>query len=177
MARRSKLHAKMVAAFRERHPLIILKEEYYLGLGLSLDICLPNFSIGVEVDGEQHSTYTPFFHSDESDFNKQVMLDGKKNVLCIEKGIFLYRVNFDDKRNPRAIVDDVFDKAVKHFDGRVHEHIEAEMNPVCSRCHETKSYHGSDLCLFCIREEKNNERNDDSKFRRRFRAYKPRTGT
>ncbi|CAI2193020.1 1513_t:CDS:2, partial [Funneliformis geosporum] len=46
------------------------KNEY--SYGLELDIYYPEYSLAIEVQGEQHKLYVEFFHRDQNGFNKKL---------------------------------------------------------------------------------------------------------
>jgi len=109
--RRSKRHIAMVDALKEYLPSIRIVEEYYLDNRQFLDIYLPDFSCGIEIDGEFHSHYLEFFHGkDNSKFRLQKFLDSKKYLELKKRGIFLYRVLYSDNRDFLSIVRDLFCK-------------------------------------------------------------------
>jgi hypothetical protein len=105
LSKRSKRHVECIECLKKLFPAIKILEEYKIGNNQFIDIYLPAYYIGIEIDGEQHDSYIPFFHGeDESGFRLQNFLDGKKELLCKEKGIFLYRVKSDDTRTMEGIV-------------------------------------------------------------------------
>lgn len=56
---------------------------------LSLDFYLPQRKLAIEVQGEQHNEFNPFFHEDISDFNAQKDRDAQKLQFCELNGITL----------------------------------------------------------------------------------------
>lgn len=114
MNRKSIQHNLLSCELKNRYPNIKIIEEYNVGNNLFIDIFLPAFKIGIEIDGEQHFSYNSFFHKNGMiDFNLQKLRDKKKDNICFEKDIFLYRVRFDDKRDFNEIIDDIFHKYAK----------------------------------------------------------------
>lgn len=124
LSRRSKKHIEVFNGFKDLHPNIKLIEEFNIGNGLFIDIYLPMLGIGIELDGAQHSREISFFHKNGTiDFNLQKLRDKKKNRLCNEKDVFLYRINYDDKRPVGTIIDDIFYKYSDFITDRIIEDI------------------------------------------------------
>jgi len=73
------------------------------GKNLELDILNEELKLAIEVDGEQHSKYIPFFHKNYEHFLNQKYRDEIKNMLCQQNGIRLIRINhkipLDDYEN------------------------------------------------------------------------------
>lgn len=59
---------------------------------LELDCYNEELGIALEYDGAQHAHYSPFFHKEYKDFEKQQIRDKIKEDLCKKHGIFLIRV-------------------------------------------------------------------------------------
>ena len=88
-----------------KYPSLKIEEEYHVGESLFLDIYIPSLFVAIEIDGEQHDRFVPFFHNNNIlFFNQQVKRDKKKNFLCKMKDISLYRIKHSDKRSPEEIV-------------------------------------------------------------------------
>lgn len=67
------------------------------GQNLELDFYFPDAKIGIEVQGEQHYSFTPAFHKTQDDFYRQLERDKIKRELCNKNGIKLYEIlNNDD---------------------------------------------------------------------------------
>lgn len=115
LERRSKLHIEIYEALKLYMPSIRIIEEYNLGNNLFVDIYLPDYSICIEIDGEQHDRYIKFFHgNDMSKFYDQKNNDKRKYSKCRELNLYLYRVKYKTKSNPIEIVKDIFEKWVDH---------------------------------------------------------------
>jgi hypothetical protein len=72
--------------------------EYGIGhLQQRIDIFIPILGIAIEIHGEQHYNYTPFFHKDEVAWNYSVMLDTKKSNYLKEHGVKLIEIPFNSK--------------------------------------------------------------------------------
>lgn len=62
------------------------------GYPLELDFYLPDFNVGIEVQGAQHSQFVPRFHRTLEGFEQQVKRDQLKKQLCRARGVYLYEV-------------------------------------------------------------------------------------
>ena len=61
--------------------------------GYNPDIVTPlGKGLAFEYDGEQHSRFTPCFHSCVQDFEYQVMKDSLKDEMCKDEGVLLIRI-------------------------------------------------------------------------------------
>lgn len=63
---------------------------------LYLDFFIPNDKIGVEVHGEQHFKYTPFFHKTKVEFLYAKARDRAKAEWCEKNGLTLIELRWDD---------------------------------------------------------------------------------
>jgi hypothetical protein len=63
---------------------------------LYLDFLIPNARIGVEVHGQQHFKYTPFFHKSKAGFLFAKARDRDKAEWCEINDITLVVLRFDD---------------------------------------------------------------------------------
>ena len=62
---------------------------------LFLDFFIPNLKIGVEVHGQQHFKYIPFFHKSKAGFMKARARDRDKAEWCDINNITLVVLRFD----------------------------------------------------------------------------------
>ena len=62
------------------------------GKRLELDFYVKNLSFAIEVQGEQHYKYVPFFHTTHETFLEKSSDDKEKKILCKRKGVTLYEV-------------------------------------------------------------------------------------
>lgn len=60
---------------------------------LELDFYLPDLNVAIEVQGQQHYTFTPHFHKSYADFEAQVKRDEAKKQRCEDYGILLLEVD------------------------------------------------------------------------------------
>lgn len=63
------------------------------GNRIELDFYLPELKIAIEVNGNQHYTFTPFFHGDYAGFEKQRDHDEIKQITCTKRGIELIEIS------------------------------------------------------------------------------------
>ena len=63
---------------------------------LYLDFFIPNDKIGIEVHGEQHFKYTPFFHKSKIEFLYSKARDRAKGEWCEKNNITLVELRWDD---------------------------------------------------------------------------------
>jgi len=58
-----------------------------------LDFWLPKRKLAIEVQGEQHTTYTPFFHGTKDKYYRAMSRDRGKLAFCEKNDITLYCVD------------------------------------------------------------------------------------
>lgn len=91
---RSNLERECYESLCELFPNTTIEHDYHLGQGLLLDFLIHGpVSIGVEVDGEQHTKFSPRFHASDQDLRDQQLRDRRKAAFCSEQGIVLVRVS------------------------------------------------------------------------------------
>jgi len=76
------LQATVGSFLKENFPREIILEEFIIpNSKLSVDFFLPNLKMVIEINGEQHYQYTPFFHDQElkHNFAKQKHRDVSKH--------------------------------------------------------------------------------------------------
>jgi len=95
----SKLHNYTYQEIRKCFPEYSIKENYMPDWLLSsnntrleLDIFIPMRFLAIEIQGEQHVNYTPFFHKTYKHFQDQQKRDKEKQDLCYGQGITLIEV-------------------------------------------------------------------------------------
>jgi very-short-patch-repair endonuclease len=109
--KRSKYHLRARKLLKEiYHSYRILEEVKLPGSTAShrrsvlyLDFFIPNLRLGIEVHGQQHYEYSPFFHKNKAAFLKAQSRDEDKLKWCelndIELVVLKYSDNEDDWRN------------------------------------------------------------------------------
>ena len=76
--------------------IIVLEHNIAEYGSLFLDIYLPQLLIAFEFDGEQHFTYSKYFHKYRQAFLESKKRDQAKESRCAQLGIKLIRVKFDE---------------------------------------------------------------------------------
>jgi very-short-patch-repair endonuclease len=97
---RSILQGKVGEKLQELYPRDTILEDFTIpGSRLSVDFFLPKREMVIEIDGIQHSEYTPFFHgplSTSGGYGKQVSRDRQKEGWCSMNGFKLIRIEKDE---------------------------------------------------------------------------------
>lgn len=94
---RSKYHIKCREILRELFPLeSILEEVPVPGEGLYLDFYIPGKHLIIEVNGEQHSEYSSFFHSTKANFYTAKKNDRKKIDWALANNLKIIIVDYKD---------------------------------------------------------------------------------
>jgi hypothetical protein len=78
---------------------IILEEVPIPESDLRLDFFLPHKRLAVEVDGQQHETYTPFFHQTKARFLHAQSNDKIKDSWCETNQIKIVHLKWDDEES------------------------------------------------------------------------------
>ena len=63
---------------------------------LALDFCIPSSTIGIEVHGEQHFQYIPYFHKSKIGFAQAKKRDLDKKEWCRVNGFTLIELRWDE---------------------------------------------------------------------------------
>ena len=108
----SGLHVKTLEGLNELFPVLDIKQEYKInnprsGSALWLDFYLPTFNIAIEVQGEQHESYSDFFHGDAVAFQRQKNNDEQKELWCTENDITLIKVYWHEDITPELLWDKI----------------------------------------------------------------------
>lgn len=114
--RRSKYHIRARNLLKEIfHSYRILEEvklpgstERYRKSVLYLDFYIPNLDLAIEVHGQQHYEYSPFFHKSRADFLKSKARDDDKINWCELNGIQLITLKYSES-------DDEWRQRIKSF--------------------------------------------------------------
>lgn len=67
------------------------------GERLELDFYLPNLDLAIEIQGEQHYKFIPYFHQEEQNFTDQLRRDNEKRIICDKAGIDLIEITSYDE--------------------------------------------------------------------------------
>ena len=160
LKRKSKRHEEISNYLSDRFSRNFFKEEFNIGENLFLDIYIDSIGLAIEIDGIQHDYYIPFFHGDESNFALQKFRDNKKNRLCKEQSVFLYRVKFDDTRTPEDIVNEAISlnndrlKLIPVFDTE---------KRLCKKCNRISAFN-NDECKSCTSKNKKEKKMKEKMF-------------
>lgn len=96
---KSALHLRARAILKEEYPTLQLLEEVPMplkkGVTLYMDFYLPLKKICVEVHGEQHYRFIPFYHSNLISFTKAKKRDLEKSEWCEQNAIRYVVFPFD----------------------------------------------------------------------------------
>tara|TARA_Y100000287_G_C13967475_1_gene231747 strand:+ start:128 stop:538 length:411 start_codon:yes stop_codon:yes gene_type:complete len=86
---------KFLFPFWKNH--IVFEEFRVVGTRFSLDFYNANKRVAVEVQGQQHLKYTPFFHGDyQNNYLHQIKIDQMKAEFCEINDINLVEVYYND---------------------------------------------------------------------------------
>lgn len=107
----SKYHKKAKEIITEVFPFEPIHEEVTLpgskskftGL-LYADFYLPNQNIIVEVHGEQHYKYLPFFHKSKLDFKKSQKRDRQKIEWCVLNDIKIIVLPYNKEKEWKSLL-------------------------------------------------------------------------
>lgn len=98
---RSTYHLYARQLIKDIHPTLHLLEEVSIAVRpnttLYLDFFLPLIKTCVEVHGEQHYDFIPFFHTDKIGFLKQLGRDRDKEEWCEINDIELIVLKYDEQ--------------------------------------------------------------------------------
>ncbi len=95
------LHLRAIKLLRSILPTVVVLEEVYLpNMDLYLDIYLPSLRLAVEVQGEQHTNYSLFFHNrNPKNFNKSKQRDQIKKSWCDLNNIKLITFDYSESED------------------------------------------------------------------------------
>lgn len=75
------------------------------GNRLELDFFVEELNTAIEVQGEYHYRFVPFFHNDASGFKKRLELDRRKKEICEARGIRLFHI--DNEQDALLAIDEM----------------------------------------------------------------------
>lgn len=108
---RSKIQKKVKDFFRDHWENHVVYEEFpVFGSRLKVDLLNATKKIAVEVQGQQHTSYSKFFHGCRAKYWKSIKRDVIKENWLINNGFQLVEVNFDE-------VDGISEKFLKKHYG------------------------------------------------------------
>ena len=74
------------------------------GVGLELDIYIPELKLAFEYNGKQHFEWIKYFHPTKEDFEKQQYRDRCKKRICKIKGITLIKIKYDERLSEQLVI-------------------------------------------------------------------------
>lgn len=96
-ARCSEYHKTAREILSKLYPFDQILEEVHLpGTQLYADFFIPKQMLVVEVQGEQHTNFTPFFHKDKQSFGKAKQRDKVKLEWCEINNIRLVELSYTE---------------------------------------------------------------------------------
>lgn len=74
------------------------------------DFYIPSLNLTIEFDGQQHYEFIPFFHKTKEKFEERKQFDEEKNKYCLDKGINLLRIPYNEIDNLNNILKEIFEE-------------------------------------------------------------------
>mgnify|MGYP001160199401 FL=1 len=102
---RSKIQFAVKKILKELWGSHIVFEEFPVaGSKLTLDFYNATKKIAIEVQGKQHTKYTPFFHGEnKANYISQLRRDHQKREFCDKNDIKLVEIYYDDEISKKKI--------------------------------------------------------------------------
>lgn len=92
-------HIKARHLLIKKFPLDVILEEIPIpDCGLTLDFFIPSQKLAIEVDGNQHEEYTPFFHKNKGGFARAKNNDKLKEDWCNMNKIKIVRLKQSEEK-------------------------------------------------------------------------------
>lgn len=95
---RLELQAKFILEHVFKKPFVKVRPDFLhndvTGYNLELDLYNPELNLAIEINGDQHYKFIPFFHRNKDAFTKQRYRDEMKKWKCKEAGITLISVPY-----------------------------------------------------------------------------------
>ena len=92
------IRAKLVLEHIFKRPFVKIRPDFLrnevTGYNLEIDLYNDDLKLGVEVQGDQHYKFIPFFHRNKDAFVKQRYRDEMKKLKCREEGITLIEIPY-----------------------------------------------------------------------------------
>jgi hypothetical protein len=96
----SEYHKRARKVLKELYPFDQILEEVPLpSTKLYADFYINSRKLMVEVQGEQHTKFTPFFHKNKQAFGQAKRRDNTKSEWCEINGITLVELSYEDNDN------------------------------------------------------------------------------
>uniref|UniRef100_A0A6C0KF82 Uncharacterized protein n=1 Tax=viral metagenome TaxID=1070528 RepID=A0A6C0KF82_9ZZZZ len=92
------IRAKIVLENIFKRPFVKIRPDFLrnevTGYNLEIDLYNDELKLGIEVQGDQHYKFIPFFHRNKDAFTKQRYRDEMKKMKCREEGIMLIEIPY-----------------------------------------------------------------------------------
>lgn len=92
------IRAKLVLEHIFRRPFVKIRPDFLrnevTGYNLEIDLYNDDLKLGIEVQGDQHYKFIPFFHRTKDTFVKQRYRDEMKKMKCKQEGITLIEIPY-----------------------------------------------------------------------------------
>ena len=92
------IRAKMVLEHIFKRPFVKIRPDFLrnevTGYNLEIDLYNDDLKLGIEVQGDQHYKFIPFFHRTKDTFVKQRYRDEMKKMKCQREGITLIEIPY-----------------------------------------------------------------------------------
>jgi hypothetical protein len=97
---KSTYHLTARKLLQEIYPTILVYEEVTIPIRnrevAYLDFYIPMLNMCIEVNGEQHFKYVPFFHKSIGGFVAQKRKDNEKSLWCEQNNIQIINLNYSE---------------------------------------------------------------------------------
>jgi hypothetical protein len=101
---KSRGEEQLVLILKDLFNLYEILQEFHIGDRQRLDIFIPELNLAFEFDGEQHFKKIAYFHMTDNDLSHIQYLDELKDKKCLEYGISLIRIRFDEELNSNLVL-------------------------------------------------------------------------
>jgi hypothetical protein len=92
------IRAKIVLEHIFKRPFVKIRPDFLrnevTGYNLEIDLYNDELKLGIEVQGDQHYKFIPFFHRNKDAFVKQRYRDEMKKLKCRQEGITLIEIPY-----------------------------------------------------------------------------------
>lgn len=89
---------KLILEYIFKRPFVKIRPDFLrnevTGYNLEIDLYNDDLKLGVEVNGDQHYKFVPFFHRNKDQFVKQRYRDEMKKMKCEREGITLIEIPY-----------------------------------------------------------------------------------
>ena len=94
---KSQFHLRARSLLKRLYPFDKPYEEVTIPeINIRFDFFFSSLRLAIEVDGQQHSQYSPFFHKSKLGFIQSQQRDMVKEEFCRINDVYLVRLSFDE---------------------------------------------------------------------------------